>query len=180
MKPAVAGHFGEGAKVEINRLVQEDCTVQYWTGNAAWTFDRRCAEGCTKEELHVIVTPGQELYDFVAVAVIAESSYKGRLLEQDRFLFLQGDYHKFSSPALDAQSWSGLELLIEEAHWGKAYLHGILVANAPTYTRFGLNYTGKWCVVRYFILLTYCMSARPSAACSHGDIALCRHKTPMM
>ena len=133
--------------------------------------------GCTTEELHVIVTPGQELYDFVAVAVIAESTYKGRLLEPNRFLFLQGDYPKFSSRVLDVQTWSGLELLIEEAHSGKAYLHGILVADAPTYMRFGLNYTGKWCVVRHFTHLTYCMSAHFFAACSGDCIFLYRHKT---
>lgn len=49
------GQFGEGAKVEINRLIQEGCSVQYWTGNAAWTFGRRVAQGCSVPELHVVV-----------------------------------------------------------------------------------------------------------------------------
>ena len=34
----LAGQFAEGAKVKISRLVQEGCTVRYWTGSATWTF----------------------------------------------------------------------------------------------------------------------------------------------
>lgn len=34
-------------------------------------------------------------------------------------------------------------MLLDEAHWGKVFVHSIFVADAPTYVRFGLNYIGE-------------------------------------
>lgn len=85
-----SGQFGEGAKVEINRLIQEGSTVEYCTGNAAWTFGRTTTQGCTVPELHVTVQPGPDLYDFVGIAVTAQNSYSDQLLDVSKFLFLQG------------------------------------------------------------------------------------------
>ena len=138
-----SGQFGEGAKVEINRLVQEDCTVKYWTGNAAWTFGRRTAQGCTIPELHVTVQPGPVSFDFVGIAVAANSSYSGQLLDVSKFLFLQGSYDKIASMPIPSWKWSGMELLLEPQHHAKVFIQGIFVANAPSYKGFGINYTGK-------------------------------------
>jgi len=123
--------------------VQEGCTVTYWTGNATWTFKRLTAQGCTIPELHVTVQPGPDTFDFVGIAIVAKSSYKGRLLETDRFLFLQGDYPSFASRVLPSRAWSGMELLLDQRHFGKVFIQGIFVAKAPSYKKFGLNYTGK-------------------------------------
>lgn len=127
--------------MEINRLVQEGCTVRYWTGNATWTFDRMAAPGCTIPELHVRVQPGQELYDFVGIAITAKPTYPGRLLEVERFLFLQGNYIKLASNSYPNRRWTGMELLLDPSHWGKVFIHGIHIAEAWSYKQFGLNYT---------------------------------------
>ena len=138
-----AGQFGEGAKVEINRLLQEGCTVKYWTGNANWTFKRLPAPGCTIPELHVQVRPGPKLYKFVSILIIAPSSYPQRLLEVETFLFLQGDYRKVASMMYPDRPWTGMELLLDQIHWGKVFIHGIYVSEAESYKQFGLNYTGR-------------------------------------
>lgn len=156
MKPAPAGQFGEGAKVEINRLVQEGCSVTYCTGNAKWTFERLVAPGCTIPELHVRVQPGPDLFDFVGIAVVAKLSNSGRLLEDDRFLFLQGNYSKIASLPHASRKWSGMELLLDPHHHGKVFIQSIFVTDAPTYKEFGINYTGKrllvaLCYVCFFI-----------------------------
>ena len=137
------GQYGEGAKVEINRLVQEGCKVKYHTGNATWTFERLKTPGCTMPELHVRVQPGEQLYDCVCIAIVTGPQYKGRLLELDRFLFLQGPYSHLASRVLPNQQWSGMELLLDQSHWGKVFIHGIFVAKASKYKEFGLNYTGE-------------------------------------
>ena len=140
----VAGQFGEGAKVEINRLVQEDCTVNYCTGNAIWTFERFPAPGCTIPELHAKVQPALDLFDFVSISVEAKPSYLGHLLEDESFLFLQGSYAKIASVPCSSRNWSGMELLLDQRHHGKVFIQSVLVTDAPTYKKFGINYTGKY------------------------------------
>ena len=138
-----SGQFGEGAKVEINRLIQEGCTVRYWTGNAAWTFGRTTAQGCIIPELHVTVQPGPDLFDFVGIAVAANSSYSDQLLDVSKFLFLQASYEKIASMPIPTWRWSGMELLLEPRHHAKVFIQGVSVADAPSYKGFGINYTGK-------------------------------------
>lgn len=156
LKHVYVGQFGEGAKVEINRLTQEDCTVTYCTGNAVWVFEQLVTPGCSIPELHVKVQPGRDLYDFVSITVVAKSSYKGRLLEEERFLLFQGAYAKIASVPSASRYWSGMELLLDES---------IFVTMAPTYKEFGINYTGKqipylggvqccytYCVLLYMVI----------------------------
>ena len=164
-----AGQFGEGAKVEINRLVQEGCTVRYWTGNATWTFGRVAAPGCTIPELHVRVQPGQELYDYVGIAITADSSYQGRLLEIEKFLFLQGNYSKLASNSYPDRPWSGMELLLDQTHWGKVFIHGIYIQEAETYKQFGLNYTGSYPIGSWHTFV--CCSTSESS--DHGQKRPC-------
>ena len=151
-----AGQYGEGAKVEINRLIGEGCTVKYWTGNAAWTFDRRPTPGCSIPELHVTVQPGGNVYDFVSIAIIAEPGYRGNLLETDNFLFLQGSYSKLASQMRPDMKLSGMELLLDQPHWGKVFIHGIFVTKAPFYKLFGLNYTGESAVLSFCCMQIAC------------------------
>lgn len=138
-----AGQFGEGGKVEINRLVQEGCTVKYWTGNATWTFARLTAPGCTKPELHVTVQPGQEVYHFVGIAISATPTHQQRLLQVDQCLFLQGNYSKIASEVNPKRRYTGMELLLDQSHWGKVFVQGMYVVDEETYKQFGLNYTGR-------------------------------------
>ena len=147
LKPARTGQFGEGAKVEINRLVQEGSSVTYCTGNATWTFERLVSPGCTIPELHVRVQPGSDLFEFVGIAVVAKPSYSGRLLEDERFLFLQENYPKIASLPHPSRKWSGMEILLDPRHHGKVFVQSIYVADAPTYKEFGINYTGKHLLV---------------------------------
>lgn len=106
-------------------------------------FERAFAPGCTIPELHVTVQPGSDIFDFVGIAVTAESKYSGRLLEEDRFLFLQGCYDKIGSAPDSSRHWSGMELLLDPRHHGKIFNHGIFMQDAPAYMEFGMNYTGK-------------------------------------
>ena len=129
--------------MEINRLVQEGCTVRYWTGNATWTFERITAHCCSIPELHVIVQPGPEVFDFVGIAIVASVNYASQLLDTARFLFLQGAYDRIASIPQSSRKWSGMELLLEERHVGKMFIQSIFVAEAPKYKGFGINYTGK-------------------------------------
>ena len=53
-KPYAAGHFGEGMKVQINRLiVDRKVSVTYTTGICAWDFSHACAPHCEMTTLHV-------------------------------------------------------------------------------------------------------------------------------
>lgn len=108
-----------------------------------WRFERRTSPGCTIPELHVKVQPGSDCFEFVGIAIMTSSSYAGHLLENDRFLFFQGSYGKLASVPTASKKWSGLEILLDEPHHGKVFIHSIFVVNAPTYKGFGLNYTGK-------------------------------------
>ena len=67
----------------------------------------------------------------------------GRLLEEERFLFLQDDNEKIASASIPSRDWSGLELLLDPRHHGKVFIQSIFVMDAPTYKGFGINYTGK-------------------------------------
>ena len=128
--------------------------------NAAWTFIRQPTPGCTIPELHVKVQPGRDVFDFVGIAVVAKAGYAGRLLETDRFLFLHGDYSKFASKVLPRRRWKCMELLIDEPHWGKIFIHGIFLTNALTYKKFGLNYTGAQslccCMMPFIFDMSHC------------------------
>ena len=131
--------------MEINRLIQEGCTVAYWTGNATWTFGRATTTGCTIPELHVTVQPGDDdMFDFVGIVIEAQSSCGCQLLEANHFLFLQGNYDKIASTPNPTTKWSGVELLLEQRHHAKVFIHGIFVADAQTYKGVGLNYTGMF------------------------------------
>ena len=125
--------------------------MKYCTGNAVWTFERAVAPGCTIPELHVNVQPGPNRFEFVSIAVMARSDYPGRLLEVERFLFLQGHYNKIASASVASRHWSGLELLLDPRHHGKVFIQSIFVMNVPTYKEFGINYTGKGFPSRYLL-----------------------------
>lgn len=153
---AHAGHFGEGAKVEINRLVQEGCTVTYCTGNAIWMFERAVAPGCTIPELHVKIHPGLDTFDFVGIAITAKYNYSGRLLEDERFLFLLRHYNKIASAPVPSRDWSGMELLLDPCHHGKVFVQSIFVMDAPTYKEFGIKYTGRL-IFLAVVVLTLCL-----------------------
>ncbi|DBA84447.1 TPA: hypothetical protein ACH3X1_006080 [Trebouxia sp. C0004] len=51
---------------------------------------------------------------------MANPSYSGRLLEDERFLFLQENYPKIASLPHPSRKWSGMELLLDPHHHGKA------------------------------------------------------------
>ncbi len=57
-KAHTAGHFGEGVKVQINRLLAEgQCSsISYLTGRSKWEFKHITALHCDYETLHVDCT----------------------------------------------------------------------------------------------------------------------------
>jgi hypothetical protein len=57
-KPYTAGHFGEGMKVQINRLLADGkCNgITYVTGTCKWDLKHMQAQHCTNETLHVLST----------------------------------------------------------------------------------------------------------------------------
>ena len=139
-----AGQFGDRGKTEVNRLLQEGGSVQYWVANTHWWFLRQPAPGCTTEELYAQVLAVQDnFYDCVGMLIIGRRHYSHQLLDKRRFLFLQGSYDRMSAPATSQHKWSGMELLLDPTHHGKIFCHGMFVKEAADFLGFGLNYTGK-------------------------------------
>ncbi|KAL0040317.1 hypothetical protein WJX77_003270 [Trebouxia sp. C0004] len=73
---------------------------------------------------------------------MANPSYSGRLLEDERFLFLQENYPKIASLPHPSRKWSGMELLLDPHHHGKVFIQSIYVTDAPTYQDWGSTTQG--------------------------------------
>ena len=117
--------------------------VKYYIANTVWSFVREPAPECEVAELYAkIKASGNRFHDYVGVLIVTGQNYSQQLLDEGRFLSLQGQYDWIASPSTAGQQWSGMELLLGAEHHQKIYCHGIFVANCISYDGFGLNYTG--------------------------------------
>ena len=134
---ALAGYFGEGVKVEINRLMDEGSRVAYFTNNSVWNF-------CYNERqvLHARIEPCQTPPNVTRVQL---TNVPLEAYQPAEFLFINPCNAVLSSqPNLSGNnnsSLSGLDILFDYANQGRVYVHGILVKSFPDMS-FGLNYTG--------------------------------------
>ncbi|KAG5191602.1 hypothetical protein JKP88DRAFT_285029 [Tribonema minus] len=143
---AHAGAFGEGMKVEINRVTAGGARVVAATGARLWTFahEQMAALG------GVAAAAARTLVVRVAAAAVAcdattlvARGLRARLDAED-FLFLQQRSARPSLLSRDDFPASTVELLTAARHRGAVFVHGIRVKRAdPAHlAAFGINYTG--------------------------------------
>jgi hypothetical protein len=139
---AAAGCFGEGMKVEINRLVARGVGVVVFTGGSRWDFGYRTSEqqGST---LVACATASHFCGHTSFLVSGAEATFAAQLpaaglskVDENEFLFL--------NPPADPAHMKGdlLEVLLEERFYGSLYVNGILVLKDPLVPEFGLNFVG--------------------------------------
>ncbi len=130
-----AGYFGEGVKVEINRLSACGATVTYRTGGHEWIFGYNPSnELCV--EFYCLQRPNA----FFQAEILNIGS--DALPKEENFLFLQPDH---TALCLRPPSGThGVSILLHPNHVGKFYLHGIRVelSNTSLHHLFGLDYSG--------------------------------------
>jgi hypothetical protein len=66
----------------------------------------------------------------------------GTLVNPKNYLFFQWDYERFSCPSTSKNTISGLEVLCDTDHFGRMYVSGMFVMEAPKLEGMGLNYVG--------------------------------------
>lgn len=148
-----AGYFGEGAKVELNRLVAKGASVQYHTGNVLWRFEYLKADGCENPELHILSTKKTQPADghtTMRISFPVKWYSKGKqiyaALDFGNYLFFQDTYPALSWPLprkAKSDDIAGLEILPDPKHHGRIFAHGMPVCMESSLNGFGLNYLGK-------------------------------------
>jgi hypothetical protein len=130
----MAGHFGEGGKVEINRLCASSATVIYRTGQQEWIFGYNSTHELGVRFLYLA---GANAFSQVEVRNVPHSV----LPTEDQYLFLTPahDVVRLSVPS----DLDGFSILLSPKHIGRCYVRGIPVP-VPTglLDRFGVDYTG--------------------------------------
>eukprot|EP00834_Sanchytrium_tribonematis_P008410 NODE_976_length_2812_cov_0.620715.p1 type:complete len:828 gc:universal NODE_976_length_2812_cov_0.620715:2639-156(-) len=135
-----AGIFGEGFKVEVNRLLASGCEVIYRSGNTEWNFIHDIDVFKMKSIKQATEVPNL----CVAVSNIAEDTIFS--LNENHYLFLQILDHDFifKTDTSENRVFSGCELLCSPNHISKIYVHGIFVKeDTRNYPTFGINYKGS-------------------------------------
>ncbi|KAG5190896.1 hypothetical protein JKP88DRAFT_251844 [Tribonema minus] len=138
-----AGAFGEGMKVEINKLVSGGASVVCATGGRLWTFAHRPGVGLAGPDQRVFVVSVD------AAAVPSEHTtilVRGvsQRLDPMRYLFLLPESQRHSELGRNRFPALRMELLTDEQHRGKAFVHGIFMKrfSAGKLSTFSFNYTG--------------------------------------
>ena len=140
--------FGEGMKVELNRLLASGCRVRYWTGFMTWHF-----QYVADQTLHLTANYLPEPGSGTSV-VIADPDHAvpGQwLLQRDRFLLFdppKPEQQFGGLPLPSGQQPCPLQLLDGQQYRGRVYVHGTLVMetrllNTPGHMQFGLNFLGS-------------------------------------
>mgnify|MGYP001069499341 CR=1 FL=1 len=133
----MAGLFGEGVKVEINRLVASRGRVRYLTANTEWTFFFE-QQSEAQLVLSVRVSPcstASRSSTGTDTEITLESLPEHAFRAED-FLFL--------SPPTCAITASGLSILLDPRLVSRVHLHGIFVKSFPEeLTHFGLDFSGQ-------------------------------------
>ncbi|KAK9865583.1 hypothetical protein WJX84_007361 [Apatococcus fuscideae] len=151
-KADLAGYFGEGAKVELNRLVAQGAYVEYRTGNVRWDFEYLKADGCENPDLHIVSHregPTADDHTTMRISFPAHWNAKGQLihaaLDFQSYLFFQDSYPALVWP-IPAKAKpgdiAGLEVLPDPKHHGRIFAHGMPVCLEGRLKGFGLNYLG--------------------------------------
>lgn len=142
------GFFGEGVKVEINRLTASGVKVKYDTPvegtvnhHAKWDFTYQAEEGGASEVLHLHMEGHDGPTKGVTVRAIGLP--RGRpAIDPRMFLFLQKEYTRVSAPPQAGEQVAGIDVLLDKEHEGKIYVGGIFALPWTTLKGVGLNYTG--------------------------------------
>jgi hypothetical protein len=142
------GFFGEGVKVEINRLTASGVKVTYETPvegtlahHAKWDFSYMAEVGGASEVLHLHME-GMDA-PVRGVTVKAVGLPRGRpAIDPRMFLFLQGGYSRVSAPPQKGEQIAGIDVLLDKEHEGKIYVGGIFALPWATLKGVGLDYTG--------------------------------------
>eukprot|EP00899_Mesostigma_viride_P008023 jgi/Mesvir1/17221/Mv07635-RA.1 len=142
LPPFSTGCFGEGMKVEINRLVSHDVNVSIVTGARRWHFQHEAAEaeGCQGKILHVYTYPADPCRHTSMVLMGPRDQLAP--VDPALFLFLQPmDSGAPMDPANRCSSQK-LEVLLNKQHEGNVYVRGILVQHLEGLKGLGLNFIG--------------------------------------
>ena len=145
-----AGQFGEGVKVEINRLIQDGCTVEYRTGSMLWQFFNQREHSRSQQDLlhmrSVAQSTSQPDTSMIIWAPASSSLRPHEYLDLDetQFLFLRPAYDSYRCVAKDygLKSAFGMEILYDERDVGKLFVRDIYVCTEPKLKGLGLNYLG--------------------------------------
>ena len=147
------GMFGEGMKVELNRLLSSGCQVQYWTSDMIWDFQYDPDHpGAAQPTLHLTASFLEHRSHDTAV-VIADPNHAVpgcHLLQRDRFLLLDPPKAEqlFGGSQPASQPQCSLQLLLGEQYRGRVYVHGTFIMhdrllNVPGHMQLGINFTGS-------------------------------------
>ncbi|PRW44629.1 Right handed beta helix region [Chlorella sorokiniana] len=135
---SLAGCFGEGAKVEINRITASGASVTYLTSNQEWSFRYEQEFGTEVLHLHSRRISDQPSGNTLVVVRGAQRSW----FQRHNYLFLlPKPYACFGGSG--SSSASQVELLPEAQHGRRLYVHGFFVSQADNLPLHGLNFCGS-------------------------------------
>jgi len=133
-RPWMAGRFGEGVKVEINRLLQHNSRLTYWTGQERWDFTCAPQAPNARPELCVV----QQLFQRPpsSPTVIRIETVPPNAFIPEHYVFLTPSMTSLSSV-------DGLyTVYLDDNLKGRIYLHGIYVRSLPAHYGFAIDYHG--------------------------------------
>jgi len=144
---AAAGAYGEGMKVEINRLVARGVRVDVFTGARLWSFSHGRDPDGTEEKLFMHASAVQQM-DHLVVSLEGEAGIFGEgLVGRSKFLFMQpfhdGPHGSPASAPMHPDHRGGdfiCEVLLHQDHCKRIFARGILVMDAPELEGIGLNF----------------------------------------
>lgn len=134
---AFAGFFGEGVKIEINRLKCSDANVSYYTSDTIWKF---YYDNNRVLNADIAAHPSFASGTLIIVKNAPASAYK-----PSDFLFLFPCTQAISSEPnfKDTRNLSGLDILLCDHTRKRIYIQGIFVmVMEESNVEFGMNYTG--------------------------------------
>eukprot|EP00164_Ancoracysta_twista_P008434 GFYU01012208.1.p1 GENE.GFYU01012208.1~~GFYU01012208.1.p1 ORF type:complete len:893 (-),score=166.06 GFYU01012208.1:101-2779(-) len=158
---SAAGAYGEGMKIEINRLVARGVLVKIFTGCQMWEFYHATEQGSTESKLWMTVSQTGDLCNHLSICLQGTREMFGSaLIDRSKFLFLQpqgvdqpmdpafrsgrrSQQCRCADPACtDPKCWPLVEILLHDNHAGKVYARGIFVCEEPLLKRIGFNFVG--------------------------------------
>ncbi|KAL0219426.1 hypothetical protein P9112_005079 [Eukaryota sp. TZLM1-RC] len=138
-EPYLAGHFGDGLKAEINRLLNSEAVVKVSTGPSTWTFryDEKQSLYCDIKTYITSSSPAEGT--LFHVSNIRDKSIH---LDPSRYLFLQSN-EDIGAHVHILDQGRMFRILLEKRFWQKIFFHGIYVTDFTSgLFEFGLDYSG--------------------------------------
>mmetsp|Transcript_11159 Transcript_11159/g.20053 ORF Transcript_11159/g.20053 Transcript_11159/m.20053 type:complete len:702 (-) Transcript_11159:1500-3605(-) len=141
---AAASCFGEGMKVEVNRLVVAGMDVRVFTGYSDWLFSHCPIDGSGSGNTVLFMSPRPCGAPPVWCPHTSFVIHRRTPAMTDKWPIDTGNF-LFLRPSDPANCFRGhtQEVLLSEEHVGRVYVHGIHVQTFPTLLGFGLNYVGS-------------------------------------